>query len=76
MATRKVQTYYLHTLDGKPAGYNGEQIVFAMAFGRPVPLCLSRREIKMQQRLSEQWRAKKGYGPEPYIYGYKRVRLP
>jgi hypothetical protein len=70
------RTYYLHTLDGKPAGYSGEQIVFAMKFGRPVPLCGSLREIRMQQRLSEQWRMKRGYRAEPYVYGYKRVRLP
>lgn len=73
-----MKTYYLHTLNGMAASYvPGGQICFASHGGAPVRLCESLRQIRMQRRFSEQWRAKKGYTPtHPSWVGYRRVRLP
>jgi hypothetical protein len=72
------KTYYLHTLNGLPAGYvPGRQICFAMHGGKAARLCGSLREIKMQRRFSEQWRKQQGYEPtHPSWFGYRRVLLP
>jgi hypothetical protein len=68
--------YYLHTLDGLPAGYNGYQITFATVYGGAVRLCKSLKEIQEQRRESEKWRTKRGFPPAPRMYDYRRVRMP
>jgi hypothetical protein len=71
----KTTIYYMHTLDNRPAYYDGQQIVFAMK-SRPLRLCSSLRDVRMQQRLSDRWRLSQGFQIRNYDQDYKRVRLP
>lgn len=69
----KTRWYYLHTLDGHPAAYDGRQVHF-MTHGNS--LVASLKELRAQQKASALWRESKGYKDNYYPYGYRRVRLP
>lgn len=66
------QYKYLHTLDGKPAYYNGDQIVYGAQY---TPLVNDLRTIKKQQQFSKEWRIKKGFGKVFPVYGYCKILL-
>jgi len=70
-----MKTYYLHTLDGKSAYFDGDQIVFCMFYGRKQPLAESLKQIRSEQRKSKDWRAKRGY-PEYWKISYVKVNVP
>ena len=63
--------FYIHTLDGKPAYYDGTQIVFATKYGRAATTCYSLNEIRHQQAKSKEWRYKNGF-KELWKLGYAR----
>jgi len=66
---------YMHTLDGRPAHYYpGEQICYAIQ-PRPIPLCSSLKQIKKEQKLSAEWRVKKGFNPNN-DYSHMKVKTP
>lgn len=60
MASRKHRRRYsyMHTLDNRPAHYNGEQIIYA---DRTVRLVDSLKQIHRERALSEAWRKKRGW---------------
>lgn len=65
-------TYYLHTLDGKPAFFNGEYIHFSNG-ERGGQLATSLQQIRREQELSN---ALYGYRDDDLErYGYVRVRV-
>lgn len=73
----KAKTYYLHTIDSRPAFYEpGQQICFAQVYGKPARLARSLAQIRSEQKKSLAWRRSLGYSHEAEGYGYKRVRLP
>jgi hypothetical protein len=69
----KTRWYYMHTLDGHPAAYDGRQVHF-MTHGDAL-LVDSLKELRAQQKASALWRESKGY-KDNFPYGYRRVRLP
>lgn len=78
MAT-KARTYYLHTLDGRPAYFNGQQIASATPGGyvrRGQWLCSSLKEIREQREASRKWRAQQGFSDHGWTLGYVRVHVP
>jgi len=69
-------TYYLHTLDGKPAGfYCGQGVCFATFYGKATPLCTSLKQIRKEQNWSIGYRKSQGF-EDNFKYGYRRVAPP
>lgn len=68
------KTYYMHTLDGRPAFFDGEQICFLRRFGKPsMALAKSLKQIRLQQARSNEFRRSLGDYDEIKRYGYVRV---
>lgn len=62
--------YYLHTLDGKPAGFAGEQICYAQdGPGWKAPLAKDLKTIRREQKMSFKFRKEKGWDLD-LRYGY------
>lgn len=69
-------TFYMHTINGHPAGYvAGTQICYAPHYGKAAVLVRSLREIRQQQRASNEWRKARGMSTHT-DYGYVRVAPP
>ena len=69
------ETYYMHTIDGQPATFDGDQICFAHPrHGNPLRRSLA--EIKADRKRTERYRRTLGFRFEPKIYGHIRVRTP
>lgn len=71
-------TKYMHTINGKPAGFRYDSIVYNRANGRTtwVTLCDSLAEIRRHQRISKKSWDKYGYpwmGDDQFKYGYVRI---
>jgi len=64
---------YMHTLYGKPAMFDGEQIVY----GCDVVNLVDRYElIRTHRRQAIAWRKRKGFAPfDRFEYGHQRVRV-
>ena len=62
---------YMHTVDEKPAFYNGEQLCFAEKRWPVIPVN-SIETIKSQQERSKEWRLSRGH-PLFFKYDYLRV---
>ena len=71
-----MKSYYMPTIDGRPAEFDGTQIVFMNVYGKPNEVCRSLKEIRRQQKQSIKWRSNFGVDPTLGKYGYFRVRLP
>ncbi len=76
MSKQKSKWIYMHTLNGRPAYFDGDQIVYGVNEVRC--FCLSLQEIRKQQKQSDAWRKGMGYGPHsPYSYTkFRREDLP
>lgn len=61
---------YMHTLDGRPAQFNGEQLVYRTRSVRLVPTLAQVRE---EQAASRDFRTACGCGDRRDGYGYIRV---
>lgn len=72
MKKPKTISYYLHTLNGLPAAFDGRQVHYMTHGDR---LAASLDQIRAEQRASAEWRAKKGYDMN-CKYDYRRLRLP
>jgi hypothetical protein len=77
----ETRVMYMHTLDGRPAGWDGDQIVFADVLPRwqdepgPAHLYLTLAEIKRKIEDSRRWRATKRM-PNDFDYGWCVVEVP
>lgn len=61
---------YLHLLNGQPAHYNGEQIIYAEPW-RAVPVANSLEQVESERAAAEQWRQQEGLAIAPTSdYGY------
>lgn len=56
-----MKIYYLHTLDGKPAYFDGQQVCFVNYRGKAAPLAKNLAQIRKEQQMSDEWREKQGY---------------
>lgn len=73
----RFRTYYLHTIDEKPAYFDGDQVVFnggRWARG-PQPLATSLRQIKDERLRSILFRLKRGWRSGDGRYGHVRVTV-
>ena len=61
---------YMHTLDGKPAMFDGEQIVTGCDF---VDLVDTYEDMRTQRRLAIAWRKRNGFTVDRFDYGHQRV---
>lgn len=69
----KPKVFYLHTLDGRPAAFDGMHVCFAQPESTAkVPLCRSLRELHKQQSISARNRA----ACHLERYGHIKVVLP
>jgi hypothetical protein len=64
---------YLHTLDGKPATFDGFQICFASRYGKPNLMAESLDQIRREQKISIKNRQERGYSDD-FKYGYLRYK--
>lgn len=67
-------TKYMHTIDGRPALWSGEQIVFVSRSGA-VKLENSLAVIRRHQRETEGFRLQRRLDHNSDLYGYVRVRI-
>lgn len=66
--------YYMHTLDGQPAVFDGYQISLMVRQPRNV-LAMSLGQIKRERRLSQRWRKSMGFSNK-LSYGHFPVSPP
>lgn len=68
---------YMHTINGKPAMYvPRQQICFFNRYNRVKSsevFVKSLSTIRRQQKASQEWRIKNGFGDTPGSYGYVRI---
>lgn len=76
MSDRK--SYYIHTLNGKPAFFDGDQICYATIYQRAGNVaCKSLQQIRREQVKSERWRYEMfGEQATRHQYGYVRFTVP
>lgn len=68
---------YLHTLDDKPAFFDGNQVVFCNPhLRRPMPLCASLAQLKREQNASVKYRIANKMTASIRDYGYIRLSEP
>ena len=74
---RMMTTYYMHTIDGKPAAFIEDQIYFMPYYGSAKCRTLARslRQIRREQKKAAEFRAALGYHND-FEYGYVRVATP
>jgi len=63
--------YYIHTLDGQPATFDGGQVCFASYYGEPNRLATSLKQIREEQQASKTLRRSEG-SEDACEYGYRR----
>jgi len=68
-----MKTKYLHTIDGHPAWFNGEQICFASP-RKPLFLADSLQQLRKEQLAAKHHRASKGF-PLFFKYGFVVVKV-
>ena len=62
---------YIHTINGRPARYDGDQICYALVT-IPINTCESLKQIRREEKATVQWRASKGFDNTAQ-YGHMRV---
>ena len=73
MNSRTKRTYYMHTLNGRPAVFcEGQGVCFASFYGKPNRLARSLKQIRAEQAASRHLDDIRG-GEEKWAYGYIRV---
>lgn len=70
-----MKTYYLHTIDGLPATFDGYQICFAGFYGPASKLATSLAQIRREQKISAANREKDGWSAYAYKLGYRRYSI-
>lgn len=63
---------YIHTIDGRPATFDGYQICFATFYGKPNSLCDSLAQIKRERDITKKNRERDGYEFNAGEYGHLR----
>lgn len=74
MSSQKQKSYYMHTIDGKPATFDGNQICYATYFGKANDLCSSLAQIHREQQASIRFRRLHGLDDFP-IGRYSHLRF-
>ena len=64
----KVKKVYIHLVNDQPGYYNGEQIVIAEKPISRKQLCITLKQVREQQKLSNQWRQQQSFEKQKYSY--------
>jgi len=64
---------YMHTVNGAAAYYDESQICYAGQYVER--LCDTLAEIREEQKLSTEWRLKRGFSSSLDKYGYIKVKI-
>lgn len=72
------KTYYMHTLNGRPAFFGTNQICYMMPGDKAFHLVSSLKQIKQEQKITICFRESKNYTKNDLdlVYGYLKVTLP
>jgi hypothetical protein len=62
----------MHTLNDKPASFEGDLICYTSFYGKPNKLCPSLKQIRQEQKASREWRKSQGLGDDDVKHGYLR----
>jgi len=66
---------YIHTIDGKPAYFNGQHLVFASRKMKSIPLAPTLDQLYREQLASARYVAKENDGISPAArYSYYRIQ--
>lgn len=65
------QSIYIHTLNGKPASYNGQQVCYAFRGGK---VAHSLAQIRREQAASQAYRDRRGFSDYGKL-GYARFTV-
>lgn len=70
-----MKTIYIHTINGAPAYFSEPdgQIVYVLHYGRDAKPAYSLEQIRHEQKLTKEYREKRGFDDNDY--GYKRYRV-
>ena len=71
-----MKTFYLHTIDGKPGCFSGDQICFLPFHGKAYELATSLSQIRKEQEATKRYRLKNGWLFVSRRYGHRRVAIP
>lgn len=63
---------YMHTIDGRPATFDGYQICFATFYGPANKLCDSLSQIRKEQEITKENRERDGMDFNVGEYGHLR----
>ena len=63
---------YMHTIDGRPATFDGYQICYATFYGPANKLADSLRQIRREQQITIRNRKRDGFDVNVGEYGYLR----
>jgi hypothetical protein len=66
------RTYWMHTIDGRPAAFDGYQICYWWPGAK---LATSLKQIKRECVLTEKWRLRMGLDLHPSSYSHITLRL-
>lgn len=69
------KTIYIHTINGLPATFNGDQICYASFYGPGNRPAYSLKEIRQQQKATFKYREKKNFDCNMHDYDYVRYRI-
>jgi len=70
-----MKTFYIHTLNGIPATFDGYQICYSIYFGKPNIAVKSLAQIKREQKISIANREADGYDNKAK-FGHLRYASP
>ena len=65
------RTYWMHTIDRRPAGFDGSQICY---WWRRAPLATSLKQIRAERQACIEYRLRQGFDADAN-YGHITVRL-
>lgn len=73
----KKRILYMHTLNGKPATFSGDQICYAAPSKKyPATLATSMAQIRRERRATERFRRRHGFWSVNDSYKHVTVSLP
>ena len=64
---------YMHTIDGMPAAFDGDQICYRSFYGKAQPLCDDLAQIKREQQLTKKYRDSMGFSDYETKYSHLRI---
>ena len=67
---------YMHTINGHPAGYDGDQVCYHWQGQSIAEWPRSLAALRREQKKCMEWRTSQGMDAEAHEYGYRRYTVP